>query len=82
MAQKLRRKSSLSSLFADISAAAGTPSLSYAGTPSVGTPSVGTPSMSCGGGGGGMGGMGVGTPNVGTPGMGYHPQSPLPGTPR
>ena len=75
MAQKLRRKSSLSSLFADIAAAAGTPSLSYAGTPSVGTPS-----MSCGGGGGG--GMGVGTPSVGTPGMVYLPQSPLPGTPR
>ena len=70
MAQKLRRKSSLSSLFSDIAAVAGTPSLSYAGTPSVGTPSMS-------GGGGPGGGQ-----SVGTPCMVYLPQSPLPGTPR
>ncbi len=72
MAQKLRRKSSLSSLFSDIAAVAGTPSLSYAGTPSVGTPSMS----------GGGGGPGGGAGSVGTPCMVYLPQSPLPGTPR
>ncbi len=71
MAQKLRRKSSLSSLFSDIAAVAGTPSLSYAGTPSVGTPSMS-----------GGGGPGGGGPSAGTPCMAYLPQSPLPGTPR